>query len=414
MTLNPAGQHATLAHDWTAPTEPGWLFVLPWDLTAPGGVNAVVANLVAECRATGRFTPMLLVTSWADARLAEGLVDGLRTVRYRLRAPSEKVLRLRDLLAFWATLPRTLVTLTLFLRRNHVAVVNVHFAELAAYPLVLLRLLGLYRGRLLVSLHGLDLREAMAKRGLLRHWWSAILRRCDAVIACSAHLAAECRAAFPEVAPRLHVVHNAVDIASIERAASTEALPGELRSLRYVLSVARFEAKKGLDVLIRAFVRLTDLHPDLHLVVVGGTGPALAGLTELRAERGLEHRVHFYQNVPPQKVGAFYSRAEAFVLASRYEPFGIAALEAGVLKRPVIASDVGGLSEFLRHGHSAILVPPDDEVALADGMQLVLADPALARSLGRELHRDVHRRFSWSRAWREYTTIADMRQPPGA
>ena len=73
---------------------------------------------------------------------------------------------------------------------------------------------------------------------------------------------------------------------------------------------------------------------------------------------------------------------DVFVLPSRREGLGVAALEAMALGRPVVASRVGGLAESVQHEYTGLLVPPEDSEALAGALERLLGDPALARRLG--------------------------------
>ena len=102
----------------------------------------------------------------------------------------------------------------------------------------------------------------------------------------------------------------------------------------------------------------------------------------------------------------FLERAKAFCLPSRAEPFGIALLEAGAYRLPVVASRVGGIPEIVIHGESGLLVQPDDVDGLAAALDRVMADPDAARGLGERLHRRVANDFPWKRAYEQYRTLA--------
>ncbi len=385
----------------------GWLFVLPWDFQLVGGVNTVVANLAGECARSGRALPLLLMGLWEYPELTEGTARGLTAASYRLRSPAGNELDLRTVVAFVLTLPSALVVVARFLRRHHVAVVNVHYPGSATLVFVLLRRLRLFRGRLLLSIHGSDVFQAAQTTGIVRWLWRLMLRQSDAVIACSAHLAQECATAFPGAADRLHVIRNGVDVRGIEAAARHE-LPDELKGFPYLLSVGNFQDSKGHDVLLRAFLRLAPSNPGLHLVCVGQTGPTLPALKAMSLGHGLDTRIHFREDVTPDRVGAYYAGATLFVQPSRREALGIAILEAGVLRKPVVACRVGGIPEILRHRENGILVEPEDDRALADAIAMLLEDRDLARRLGEALYHDVSQRFTWSQAWREYLAIAGI------
>ena len=93
-----SAQHlATPSHDITAETladstnapskRPSLVLVSPWDLDAPGGVTQVIANLYRQAAADGDFEPLLLVNRWSARRPIEAIVDGRRTIYFRLGSP---------------------------------------------------------------------------------------------------------------------------------------------------------------------------------------------------------------------------------------------------------------------------------------------------------------------------------------
>ena len=84
-------------------------------------------------------------------------------------------------------------------------------------------------------------------------------------------------------------------------------------------------------------------------------------------------------------------------MPSRIEPFGLVALEAAQLGRPVVASAVDGLPEVVVHGETGLLVPPDDPAALARAIAVLLDDPLRARALGAAARRRAETVFAWDR-----------------
>jgi glycosyltransferase involved in cell wall biosynthesis len=126
-----------------------------------------------------------------------------------------------------------------------------------------------------------------------------------------------------------------------------------------VLVVARLHPQKGIDVLIRAAVAWSsrDVRP---LVVVAGEGPERTALTETAERLGVP--VLFLGQ--RADIADLLAAADVVVLPSRWEGSPLAAHEALHAGRPLVATEVGGLSELLAEG-GAILVPPEDPVTLA-------------------------------------------------
>ena len=126
---------------------------------------------------------------------------------------------------------------------------------------------------------------------------------------------------------------------------------------------------------------------------VAGDGPARQELQALASELRLNGHVRFLgfrrdvRTLPPS--------AGLFVLCSLSEGLAISILEAMAAGLPVVATDVGGNGEVVRHGETGLLVPPQDPVALAGTVDALLADPDRRRAYGAAGRRDVAARFSW-------------------
>lgn len=145
-----------------------------------------------------------------------------------------------------------------------------------------------------------------------------------------------------------------------------------------VLTLAALVRRKGVDVLLAACARV---ERPLQLLVAG-EGPERGSLERQAAELGLGARVRF--------LGARGDKAElleaadVFVLASRAEGLGVAALEAMARARPVVATRVGGLREAVVDGRTGLLVGPEDAEGLAHALRCLHDDRALAMRLGAE------------------------------
>jgi glycosyltransferase involved in cell wall biosynthesis len=137
---------------------------------------------------------------------------------------------------------------------------------------------------------------------------------------------------------------------------------------------------KGLDVLLDALARLA--RP--FTAAIAGAGPAEGALRARARELGLQDRVRFPGWLAPPELDALYARALAVIVPSVWdEPFGLVGLEAMAHGRAVLASDVGGIREWLADGRTGRLVPPGDARALAATLERWLATPTEAETLGR-------------------------------
>ncbi len=156
-----------------------------------------------------------------------------------------------------------------------------------------------------------------------------------------------------------------------------------------LLYVGRLQPIKGLETLLQAMARLGG---GAKLLIIGGdqdepeNGHAVH-LRERVAALGLARRVRFLGAQPQQRLRLFYAAAEATVMPSYYESFGMVALEAMACGSPVVASRVGGLTTTIKDGVTGHLVPEGDAAALARRLGGLLRDRPGRDRLGREAAR---------------------------
>ena len=130
-----------------------------------------------------------------------------------------------------------------------------------------------------------------------------------------------------------------------------------------LLFVGRLVSVKGADLAVEALGRLRKRGIDTTLTICGD-GPERDALEQQVRDADLEDSITFEGWTEPDELAAHYRRAELLLVPSRYEPFGIVALEAIASGCPVVAAETGGLPEAV--GDCGLLVPPDDASALAD------------------------------------------------
>jgi glycosyltransferase involved in cell wall biosynthesis len=160
-----------------------------------------------------------------------------------------------------------------------------------------------------------------------------------------------------------------------------------------VLFVGRLVERKGVKNLIDAVRRMpADLRARL---VVIGDGPERQGLEALGGQ------VEFRGRVSDEALRAAYAGSDVLVLPSIVdargdtEGLGVVLLEAMSYGVPVVASDIGGITDIVEHDTSGLLVPPGDPAALAQALERLARDPALASRLGTAGEQRVRRAFGW-------------------
>lgn len=172
-----------------------------------------------------------------------------------------------------------------------------------------------------------------------------------------------------------------------------------------VLFVGRIDPVKGLDTWFRAMKLVVDQDPTLRtrmcVCLIGGDldddpdpDSEMGRLQALKEELGIGDIVTFLGGRAQASLPFYYSAADAVVMPSRYESFGLAALESMACGTPVVASDVGGLSYLIRDGVTGFLVPEGNAERFAEKISLLLHDTKLRNEMGKR-GIDEAQEYSW-------------------
>jgi D-inositol-3-phosphate glycosyltransferase len=122
----------------------------------------------------------------------------------------------------------------------------------------------------------------------------------------------------------------------------------------------------------------------------------VARLKAMQEQAGVSDLITYLGKRGQDTLPYYYSAAEAVVVPSHYESFGMVALEAMACGTPVVASQVGGLAFLVQDGVTGYTVPVDDPQALADRLYQLLCDPSLRKSLGLQA-RTLAQEYAWER-----------------
>jgi len=174
-----------------------------------------------------------------------------------------------------------------------------------------------------------------------------------------------------------------------------------------LLYVGRFAPSKGSDRLLAAMAYLRDLRR-VRLLIVGGDGhhaPEVQNLHSLSRELGIQDNVTFVGRIEQEELPRYYNAADILVVPSRYESFGLVALESLACGTPVVATPVGALGQILREDETGHVVENGSPRLLADAIKTLIST---RNTLSADLIRESILEFTWpkvaSAMIKEYTT----------
>jgi glycogen(starch) synthase len=223
------------------------------------------------------------------------------------------------------------------------------------------------------------------------------LRHVDALATVSDSVRRNALAFDPRLSPRLQVVLNALPV--------PELSPTPLPPTRRILAFGRLVKEKGFDLAIKAFARIAGRFPDA-ILTIAGDGSEKASLQKLAVESGIADRIHFSGWVSPEKIPELINEHSLVVMPSRWqEPFGLAALQAAQMGRPLIASITGGIPEIVIDGVTGKLFENENLSALTEALASLLENPELGATLGRQARAHVLEHFDFGRFVTAYENL---------
>lgn len=180
----------------------------------------------------------------------------------------------------------------------------------------------------------------------------------------------------------------------------------------FVLVITRnLEAIYGIETAIRAFAQVFANDPSLRLRIAG-SGPAEASLRALVQQLGVADAVTFVGRLDRPGIVALYAQADAMLNPSTVDNMPNSVLEALACGLPVISTNVGGVPYIVRHGETALLVPPGEPDAMAEAIRELKNDAVLRRSLREKGLAEIEQ-YSWPRVRQQWLDLyASLQQPP--
>ncbi len=340
------------------------------------GIPTFTAELVAALCRRGAHRYTLFANAW-NAALPSDIPPASDAVRRRVTRYPNKLLN-----ASVALFGRPRIE-TLAGDTDAVYLPNLNFAA-TAKPSV-------------VTVHDLSFERYPRFFSAKQRLWHALVRprrlleRAAAITAVSAHTKADLIETYGIPEERIHVVHPGVNARFAPQSAESVAGIRKKYDLpeRFFLSLGTLEPRKNVEAAIAAFDHVPG---DAAIVIAGGKGWLYDRIFRRAAESPKRDRIRFIGYVDDADKPAMYAAAAALVYPSFYEGFGMQPLEAMACGTPVVAGQTASLGEVV--GDAGLLVNPERVEEIADAMQAVLDEPALAAAL-RERGLERAKRFSW-------------------
>ena len=203
--------------------------------------------------------------------------------------------------------------------------------------------------------------------------------------------------------------------------ASREALKEEYDATGpVVLALGRLARNKGYDLLLKAMPAVFDRVKHAKLILAVGSDELneqerelQAELEEIAEDLGIEDRVEFRGYVPDDQLADYYRIADVFALCSRYEPFGMTAVEAMAVGTPTVVTTEGGLWPLLVWGLEALYANPFDPEAYGHAIAQVLTHRRVSDQLAKYGSQKARAKFTWTGVAQQILRLLDhVERPP--
>lgn len=185
-----------------------------------------------------------------------------------------------------------------------------------------------------------------------------------------------------------------------------------------ILALGRMAHNKGYDLLVRALPYVLQRVSEARLLLaIGSSEPSpreveqINELKQLVDELGIGEAVLFHDFIPDDQLAAYYRGADVFALCSRYEPFGMTAVEAMACGTPTVITTEGGLWEQITWGLEAIYANPFDPNAFGDAIATVLQYPRISAQLAKFGSQKARAKFTWNGIAQQLLKVLETVEP---
>lgn len=223
-------------------------------------------------------------------------------------------------------------------------------------------------------------------------------RNADWITTNSRAMLADVHQAVPETINYSSTIYNGLE--------APEMMPDHITfQPLHLLAIGRVVPEKGFDIALEAMPEILAKRPDARLTIAGD-GPEKAQLEKQVEALGIQSAVNFTGWVTPEKVYELINEASMVVVPSRWrEAFGLVALQAAQMARPVVASNVGGLPEVIADGQTGFIIEKENATELARAVLQLTESPEQSARMGIAGRERAKEMFNWDKHIDEYEQL---------
>ncbi len=223
-----------------------------------------------------------------------------------------------------------------------------------------------------VSVWGSDVFEFPKRSPLTKKIFKRVMKKANKIFSTGEVMAKEIQLYTTK---KVEVVSFGIDTEKFQPSPKSE------KAITVLGLIKTLEPIYGVDILLKAIALVHKELPPIELRIIGD-GSQRQELEKLSSELGINHLVNFKGRIPYGDVPKEYQELDILVNPSRFESFGVSALEASACGVPVIASRAGGLTEVVVDGSTGLLVPPEQPNELGEAIKKLVLDKGLRVMLG--------------------------------
>ncbi len=268
---------------------------------------------------------------------------------------------------------------------------------------VMARLCGVFGVPVILAPRSMNAADDVVLSARLRHFTRAVIKCCAIVLVQSEKAKARFLEAIPDAAALFRVRPNWIALDKYLRIPEPDSDTGS--SLR-VLYLGWLVPVKGIDILVDAVDRHRGLLAGVTFSICGG-GDLADAMRRRVAELGLNDQIRFEGWVSGEGKLRALAACDVLVLPSRNEGMPNAVLEAMASGRPVIGTDVGGVSDLIGPASRGCLIPPENPDALAQAIATLAGDPVRRRAMGRAARDFAKTHLDISGAWQDIYALVE-------